>query len=128
MIFIAKTLISNFNLGENADPQKYGLGFKELWEIDPSKHSEGTVMHTLGWPLQNNQDGGSFIYHIENNQVYVGYVVALGYKNPYLSPFDEFQKFKTHTSIAPLALTRETQRAASGRIRHQRLYAFAMVS
>lgn len=99
---LAKTLISNFNLGENADPQKYGLGFKELWEVDPSKHSEGTVVHTLGWPLQNNQDGGSFIYHIENNQVYVGYVVALGYKNPYLSPFDEFQKFKTHTSIAPL--------------------------
>lgn len=99
---LAKSLIANFNLDEHSNPQKFGLGFKELWEIDPEKHSEGTVMHTLGWPLQNNQDGGSFIYHIENNQVYVGYVVALGYKNPYLSPFDEFQRFKTHTSVAPL--------------------------
>ena len=99
---LAKSLINKFNLDEHSDPQKFGLGFKELWEIAPEKHSEGTVMHTLGWPLQNNQDGGSFIYHIENNQVYVGYVVALGYKNPYLSPFDEFQKFKTHTSVAPL--------------------------
>lgn len=99
---LAKSLINKFNLDEHSNPQKFGLGFKELWEIDPEKHSEGTVMHTLGWPLQNNQDGGSFIYHIENNQVYVGYVVALGYKNPYLSPFEEFQKFKTHTSVAPL--------------------------
>ena len=99
---LAKGLIEKFNLGENADPQKYGIGFKELWEIDPEKHQEGTVMHTLGWPLQNNQDGGSFVYHIEDNQVYVGYVVALGYKNPYLSPFDQVQKFKTHTSVAPL--------------------------
>ncbi len=99
---LAKQLISKFDLAKDANPQKYGLGFKELWEIDPDKHSEGTVMHTLGWPLKNNQDGGSFIYHIENNQVYVGYVVALGYKNPYLSPFEEFQKFKTHPSIAPL--------------------------
>ncbi len=99
---LAKVLINQFNLDENSDPQKFGLGFKELWEIDPAKHSQGTVMHSLGWPLQNNQDGGSFIYHIEDNQVYVGYVVALGYKNPYLSPFDEFQKFKTHPSIAPL--------------------------
>lgn len=99
---LAKVLINKFKLDEHASPQKFGLGFKELWEIDPSKHSEGTVVHTLGWPLQNNQDGGSFIYHIEDNQVYVGYVVALGYKNPYLSPFDEFQKFKTHNSVAPL--------------------------
>ncbi|MEL7228978.1 MAG: electron transfer flavoprotein-ubiquinone oxidoreductase [Pseudomonadota bacterium] len=99
---LAKQLINKFNLAKDASPQKYGIGFKELWEIDPAKHDEGKVMHTLGWPLKSNQDGGSFIYHIENNQVYVGYVVALGYKNPYLSPFEEFQKFKTHTSIAPL--------------------------
>ncbi|EFL89028.1 electron transfer flavoprotein-ubiquinone oxidoreductase [Ahrensia sp. R2A130] len=99
---LAKELIAKFNLGENSDPQKFGLGFKELWEIDPAKHKEGTVVHTLGWPLDSNQDGGSFIYHLDNNQVYVGYVVALGYKNPYLSPFDTFQKFKTHTSVAPL--------------------------
>ncbi|MEM9678132.1 MAG: electron transfer flavoprotein-ubiquinone oxidoreductase [Pseudomonadota bacterium] len=99
---LAKQLIAKYSLDQHSNPQKYGLGFKELWEVDPAKHSEGTVMHSLGWPLQNNQDGGSFIYHIENNQVYVGYVVALGYKNPYLSPFEEFQRFKTHTSIAPL--------------------------
>lgn len=99
---LAKQIINKYSLAQHASPQKYGLGFKELWEIDPAKHDEGKVMHTLGWPLQNNQDGGSFIYHIENNQVYVGYVVALGYKNPYLSPFEEFQKFKTHPSIAPL--------------------------
>ena len=99
---LAKQLIAKFNLDEHANPQKYGIGFKELWEIDPAKHEEGTVMHTLGWPLKSNQDGGSFIYHIENNQVYVGYVVALGYKNPYLNPFATFQQFKTHTSVAPL--------------------------
>ncbi|MEE9375980.1 MAG: electron transfer flavoprotein-ubiquinone oxidoreductase [Rhizobiaceae bacterium] len=99
---LAKTIINKFELDKDASPQKYGLGFKELWEIDPEKHDEGKVMHTLGWPLKSNQDGGSFIYHIENNMVYVGYVVALGYKNPYLSPFEEFQRFKTHTSIAPL--------------------------
>ena len=99
---LAKQLISKFDLGSDADPQKYGIGFKELWEIDPEKHDEGTVLHSLGWPLKNNQDGGSFVYHIDNNQVYVGYVVALGYKNPYLSPFEEFQRFKTHPMMAEL--------------------------
>lgn len=99
---LAKELISKFGLDEKSDPPKFGLGFKELWEIDPDKHREGTVVHTLGWPLKHTQDGGSFIYHIDNNQIYVGYVVALGYKNPYLSPFDEFQKFKTHPAIAEL--------------------------
>ena len=76
--------------------------FKELWEIDPEKHSEGTVMHTLGWPLENHQDGGSFIYHLENNQVYVGFVVHLNYKNPHLYPYMEFQRFKHHPEIAEL--------------------------
>ena len=99
---LTKELIRKFELDKDANPPKFGIGFKELWEVDPSKHSEGTVLHSLGWPLQNNQDGGSFIYHIENNQVYVGYVVALGYKNPYLSPFQEFQRFKTHPTVAPL--------------------------
>ena len=99
---LAKQLIIKFELGSDADPQKYGIGFKELWEIDPEKHDEGTVLHSLGWPLKNNQDGGSFVYHIDNNQVYVGYVVALGYKNPYLSPFEEFQRFKTHPMMAEL--------------------------
>jgi len=99
---LSKQLINQFDLDSEANPAKFGIGFKELWEVDPSKHEEGTVTHSLGWPLQSNQDGGSFIYHIENNQVYVGYVVALGYKNPYLSPFQEFQRFKTHPSVAPL--------------------------
>lgn len=99
---LSKELIARFDLAKDASPPKFGIGFKELWEVDPSKHKEGRVEHSLGWPLQTNQDGGSFIYHIENNQVYVGYVVALGYKNPYLSPFEEFQRFKTHPSVAPL--------------------------
>jgi len=99
---LTKKLIRQFDLDADRSPPKFGIGFKELWEVDPEKHDEGAVLHSLGWPLQNNQDGGSFIYHIENNQVYVGYVVALGYKNPYLSPFQEFQRFKTHPSVAPL--------------------------
>ena len=99
---LTKQLIKQFGLDAESSPPKFGIGFKELWEVDPSKHEQGTVLHSLGWPLQNNQDGGSFVYHIENNQVYVGYVVALGYKNPYLSPFQEFQRFKTHPSVAPL--------------------------
>jgi electron-transferring-flavoprotein dehydrogenase len=99
---LSKQLIAKFDLAKDASPPKFGIGFKELWELDPSKHSEGTVQHSLGWPLSTDQDGGSFIYHIENNQAYVGYVVALGYKNPYLSPFQEFQRFKKHPSVAPL--------------------------
>ena len=99
---LSKELIAKFNLDKDSSPPKFGIGFKELWEVDPSKHKEGLVEHSLGWPLQDNQDGGSFVYHIENNQVYVGYVVALGYKNPYLSPFEEFQRFKTHPSVSPL--------------------------
>ena len=99
---LSKELINKFDLAKDSSPPKFGIGFKELWEVDPSKHQQGRVEHSLGWPLKTDQDGGSFVYHIENNQVYVGYVVALGYKNPYLSPFDEFQRFKTHPSIAPL--------------------------
>lgn len=99
---LSKELINKFDLAKDSSPPKFGIGFKELWEVDPSKHHQGRVEHSLGWPLKTDQDGGSFVYHIENNQVYVGYVVALGYKNPYLSPFDEFQRFKTHPSIAPL--------------------------
>ncbi|MEL6752179.1 MAG: NAD(P)/FAD-dependent oxidoreductase, partial [Pseudomonadota bacterium] len=99
---LAKRIIKRYELNAKSSPQKYGLGFKELWQIDPAKHDAGKVLHSLGWPLKNNQDGGSFIYHIEDNQVYVGYVVALGYKNPYLNPFAEFQKFKTHPMVADL--------------------------
>ena len=78
---------------------KYGIGFKEIWEVDESKHDEGLVMHTAGWPLDNKTYGGSFIYHAENKQIFLGYVIGLDYQNPYLSPFDEFQRFKTHPSI-----------------------------
>ncbi|MDB6452433.1 electron transfer flavoprotein-ubiquinone oxidoreductase [Falsirhodobacter sp. 20TX0035] len=87
---------------EASEPQKYGLGMKEIWEIDPAKHREGTVTHTLGWPLGKNAGGGSFIYHAENNQILIGFVVHLGYENPYLSPYQEFQRFKHHPMVADL--------------------------
>ncbi|MCR9215119.1 MAG: electron transfer flavoprotein-ubiquinone oxidoreductase [Proteobacteria bacterium] len=93
---LTKVLFDKFNLRENCDPQTFGIGIKELWELDPSQHKEGQIFHSFGWPLDHNTYGGSFVYHFENNQAYVGYVVALDYENPYLSPYDEFQKFKTH--------------------------------
>ena len=96
---LGKQLIKKFNLDEGKDPQQYGIGFKEIWEIDEKNHEEGLVMHTAGWPLDNNTYGGSFIYHAENKQVFLGYVIGLDYQNPHLSPFDEFQRFKTHPSI-----------------------------
>ena len=96
---LGKLLIDKFNLSDGKDPQQYGIGFKEIWEIEDDKHVEGMVMHTAGWPLDNNTYGGSFMYHAENKQVYLGYVIGLDYKNPYLSPFDEFQRFKTHPAI-----------------------------
>ena len=80
-------------------PQQYGIGFKEIWEVTDKNHDEGMVMHTAGWPLDNNTYGGSFMYHAENKQIFLGYVIGLDYKNPYLSPFDEFQRFKTHPAI-----------------------------
>ena len=99
---LSKEVIAKYDLAADAQPQKYGLGMKEIWEIDPAKHSEGTVTHTMGWPLGKNAGGGSFIYHLENNQVYVGFVVHLNYKNPYLSPYHEFQRFKHHPMVADL--------------------------
>ncbi|PHQ70173.1 MAG: electron transfer flavoprotein-ubiquinone oxidoreductase [Sneathiella sp.] len=93
---LTKVLFDKFNLRENCDPQTFGIGIKELWELDPKQHKEGQIFHSFGWPLDRNTYGGSFVYHFENNQAYVGYVVALDYENPYLSPYDEFQKFKTH--------------------------------
>jgi electron-transferring-flavoprotein dehydrogenase len=92
-------LTERFKLRKDADPQVYGLGIKELWEIDPARHKPGLVIHTAGWPLENDTYGGSFLYHMDNNQVVVGFVVGLGYSNPYLSPFEEFQRYKTHPSI-----------------------------
>ncbi|WP_424927196.1 electron transfer flavoprotein-ubiquinone oxidoreductase [Amaricoccus tamworthensis] len=96
---LSKQAISRYDLSANSDPQKYGLGMKEIWEIDPAKHQEGKVVHTMGWPLDDRAGGGSFMYHIENNQVYVGFVVHLNYKNPYLFPYMEFQRFKHHPLI-----------------------------
>jgi electron-transferring-flavoprotein dehydrogenase len=98
---LTKTLFDRFNLREGVDPQTYGIGIKELWEIDPAKHQPGKIIHTVGWPLDPSTYGGSFLYHLENNQVAVGFVVGLGYENPHLSPFDEFQRFKTHPDIRP---------------------------
>ncbi|MEM8625686.1 MAG: electron transfer flavoprotein-ubiquinone oxidoreductase [Pseudomonadota bacterium] len=97
---LAKQLIAEFELDKNSEPQKYGLGMKELWEIDPAKHKPGQVTHTMGWPLGSNAGGGSFMYHLENNQVYVGFVVHLNYENPYVFPYMEFQRFKHHPLIA----------------------------
>ncbi len=99
---LAKEVIAKYDLSAGKDPQKFGLGMKEIWEIDPAKHREGSVTHTMGWPLGSNAGGGSFIYHLENNQVYVGFVVHLNYKNPHLYPYMEFQRFKHHPMVAAL--------------------------
>ncbi|MFM8468222.1 MAG: electron transfer flavoprotein-ubiquinone oxidoreductase [Oxalobacteraceae bacterium] len=96
---LGKQLISHYQLDAGRDPQTYAIGIKELWEIDPSKHQPGLVMHTAGWPLDSDTYGGSFLYHLEDHQVAVGYVVGLAYQNPWLSPFEEFQRYKTHPSI-----------------------------
>jgi electron-transferring-flavoprotein dehydrogenase len=96
---LSKILIERFGLSQNRDPQKFGIGFKELWQVAPDKHQRGLVQHTLGWPLGNATGGGSFIYHFDDNLVAVGFVVHLNYKNPYLSPFEEFQRFKTHPLV-----------------------------
>jgi electron-transferring-flavoprotein dehydrogenase len=96
---LGRQLGNRYQLGANSDPQVYGLGLKELWEIDPARHQAGLVVHTAGWPLAADTYGGSFLYHLENNQVAVGFVVGLGYQNPYLSPFEEFQRYKTHPAI-----------------------------
>jgi electron-transferring-flavoprotein dehydrogenase len=96
---LGEELMKKFNLRSNADPQKYGIGLKEIWEIDPEKHDEGLVVHTMGWPLDNRTEGGGFLYHAENNHVYLGFIVALNYSNPHLSPFHEFQRWKLHPKL-----------------------------
>ena len=98
---LTKQLMSRFNLRDGIDPQTYGIGIKELWEVEPEKHHPGRVVHTVGWPMDSHTYGGSFLYHMEDNQVAVGFVVGLDYQNPHLSPFDEFQRFKTHPAIRP---------------------------
>ncbi len=99
---LSKEVIAKYDLQAGKEVQKYGVGMKEIWEIDPEKHKEGTVTHTMGWPLNSNAGGGSFVYHLEKNQVYVGFVVHLNYKNPHLFPYMEFQRFKHHPMIADL--------------------------
>ena len=99
---LSKQVIAKYGLDADSDVPKFGLGMKEIWEIKPENHSEGTVTHTMGWPLGGNAGGGSFIYHLENNQVYVGFVVHLNYKNPHLFPYMEFQRFKHHPEISKL--------------------------
>jgi electron-transferring-flavoprotein dehydrogenase len=96
---LGKQLMAKYDLNKGKDPQTYGIGIKELWEIDPALHKPGLVIHTAGWPLDNSTYGGSFMYHLENNQVAVGFVVGLSYQNPYLSPYEEFQRYKTHPEI-----------------------------
>jgi electron-transferring-flavoprotein dehydrogenase len=96
---LGKQLEQKFALREGTDPQLYAIGLKELWDIDPGRHQTGLVVHTAGWPLDAHTYGGSFLYHLENNQVAVGFVVGLGYDNPYLSPYEEFQRYKTHPAI-----------------------------
>ena len=93
---LGKQLIAKFALGEGREPQKFGIGLKELWQVAPEKHRKGMVQHSFGWPLDNSTGGGSFLYHYDDNLVSVGFVVHLNYTNPYLSPFEEFQRFKTH--------------------------------
>jgi len=98
---LAKQLIEKFELSKDRDVQKFGIGIKELWQVKPENHKLGLVQHSFGWPLDMKTGGGSFLYHLEDNQVAVGFVVHLNYKNPYLYPFEEFQRFKTHPAIAP---------------------------
>jgi electron-transferring-flavoprotein dehydrogenase len=99
---LTKTLFERFDLRAGIDPQTFGIGIKELWEVEPAKHRPGLVTHTIGWPLDKSTYGGSFLYHLENHQVAVGFVVGLDYRNPFLSPFEEFQRFKTHPAIRPI--------------------------
>ncbi|MFO1141358.1 MAG: electron transfer flavoprotein-ubiquinone oxidoreductase [Amaricoccus sp.] len=99
---LAKELIARYGLRDGREPQKYGLGMKEIWEVRPEVHRLGSVIHTMGWPLGRNAGGGSFIYHLENNQVFVGFVVHLNYANPWLYPYAEFQRFKHHPMVADL--------------------------
>lgn len=99
---LTKTLINRYALDANCEPPKFGIGLKEVWQIDPAKHKPGLIQHSFGWPLDNSTGGGSFLYHFDENLVSVGFVVHLNYKNPYLAPFEEFQRFKQHPAIRPL--------------------------
>ena len=99
---LSKQLFEQFDLRSGVDPQTFGIGIKELWEVAPEQHRPGSIVHSIGWPLDTSTYGGSFLYHLEDNQVAVGFVIGLDYVNPHLSPFDEFQRFKTHPKIRPV--------------------------
>lgn len=99
---LTKTLIKKYDLRKNSDPQTYGIGIKELWEIDPSKHQQGLTVHSIGWPMDSKTYGGSWMYHMENNIVSIGFVIGLDYQNTYLHPYKEMQRFKTHPTISPI--------------------------
>ena len=99
---LSKQLIAKYALDAKSEPPKFGIGLKEVWQIDPAKHQKGLIQHSFGWPLNNSTGGGSFLYHYDDNKVAVGFVLHLNYDDPYLSPFDEFQRFKTHPSIRPV--------------------------
>ncbi|MDE0790199.1 MAG: electron transfer flavoprotein-ubiquinone oxidoreductase [Woeseiaceae bacterium] len=96
---LSEQVMDKFDLRENADPQHYGIGIKEVWEVDPKLHEEGLVVHTVGWPLDTHTEGGGFLYHAANNKVFAGFIIALNYRNPHLSPFEEFQRWKRHPKI-----------------------------
>lgn len=99
---LSQQLMQKYELRKDCDPQTYGIGIKELWEITPEAHQQGHITHTIGWPLDSKTYGGSFVYHLEKNQVAIGFVVGLDYENPYISPYEEFQRFKNHPSIRPI--------------------------
>ena len=99
---LGKQLIKKYSLDNGKSPQSYGIGLKEIWEIDSKNHKEGSIMHSAGWPLSTNVYGGSFLYHMDNNQISIGFVMGLDYQNPNLSPYEEFQKFKTHPEISKI--------------------------
>ena len=101
---LSKQVILKYDLSTGSDVPKYGIGMKEVWEIAPENHKKGQVLHTMGWPLGNTVGGGSFLYHAEKNQLYIGFVVHLNYTNPYLFPYKEFQKFKHHPLIKKLLI------------------------
>jgi len=96
---LSEQLMQKFDLRADADPQHYGIGFKEIWEVEPDRHREGLVVHSMGWPLDNRTEGGGFLYHASDNQIFLGFIVALNYRNPHLSPFQEFQRWKLHPKI-----------------------------
>jgi electron-transferring-flavoprotein dehydrogenase len=99
---LGKMLESRYDLRRDADPQHYGIGFKEIWQIDPARHRAGEVLHTFGWPLDSHTDGGGFVYHAGDAQLYLGFIVSLGYRNPHLDPFQEFQRWKQHPDVRAL--------------------------